>query len=229
MGGVPDEGNGAGFACAGSAGPADDDTVRGAGPGAEFAWASGHGGRIRTELEIALRAAMKARDTVAVSGLRSALAAIANAEAIPIPAPASASAPASALGPSSASGPASAPASASEAAPPSGTASVGGSATAGGAAPADEMSIAASGPRYIAGGTAGLGASEASRRTLTGEELARIVRAEIADRQQAAQQYQTAGHPDRATRLLNEAQAIQSALAPTQAEDRAQLPPVSAI
>jgi hypothetical protein len=221
---VPDEGNGAGFACAsGSAGPADDDTVRGAGHGAEFAWASGHGGRIRTELEIALRAAMKARDTVAISGLRSALAAIANAEAIPIPAPAPASAPASALGPSSA------PASAGEAAPPSGTASVGGSATAGGAAPANETSIAASGPRYIAGGTAGLGASEASRRTLTGEELARIVQAEIADRQQAAQQYQTAGHPDRATRLLNEAQAIQSALAPTQAEDRAQLPPVSAI
>jgi uncharacterized protein len=48
------------------------------------------GGDVRARLQMALRAAMKARDTVAVSALRSALAAIANAEAIPVPtAPAS--------------------------------------------------------------------------------------------------------------------------------------------
>ena len=40
---------------------------------------------VRSRLQAALRAAMKARDTVAVSALRSALAAIANAEAIPVP------------------------------------------------------------------------------------------------------------------------------------------------
>jgi uncharacterized protein YqeY len=40
---------------------------------------------VRERLQQALRAAMKARDTVAVSALRSVLAAIANAEAVPPP------------------------------------------------------------------------------------------------------------------------------------------------
>jgi uncharacterized protein len=40
---------------------------------------------VRSRLQAALRAAMKERDMVAVSGLRSALAAIANAEAVPLP------------------------------------------------------------------------------------------------------------------------------------------------
>jgi uncharacterized protein len=44
-----------------------------------------HSGDIRSRLQAALRAAVKARDTVAASALRSALAAIANAEAIPVP------------------------------------------------------------------------------------------------------------------------------------------------
>jgi uncharacterized protein len=44
------------------------------------------GGDVRARLQLALRAAMKARDTVAVSALRSTLAAIANAEAVPLPA-----------------------------------------------------------------------------------------------------------------------------------------------
>ena len=43
------------------------------------------GGDVRSRLQAALRAAMKARDAVAVSALRSTLAAIANAEAIPVP------------------------------------------------------------------------------------------------------------------------------------------------
>src|SRR5215468_9855921 len=43
------------------------------------------GGGVRSRLQAALRTAMKAQDTVAVSALRSALAAIANAEAIPVP------------------------------------------------------------------------------------------------------------------------------------------------
>lgn len=41
------------------------------------------GGGIRSRLSAALREAMKARDAVAVSALRSALAAISNAEAVP--------------------------------------------------------------------------------------------------------------------------------------------------
>jgi uncharacterized protein len=40
---------------------------------------------VRSRLQAALRAAMKERETVAMSGLRSALAAIANAEAVPLP------------------------------------------------------------------------------------------------------------------------------------------------
>ncbi len=41
---------------------------------------------IPDRLQVALRAALKARDTAAVSALRSALAAIGNAEALPVPA-----------------------------------------------------------------------------------------------------------------------------------------------
>lgn len=41
---------------------------------------------VRSRLRAALRSAMKERDTVAAAGLRSALAAIANAEAVPLPA-----------------------------------------------------------------------------------------------------------------------------------------------
>jgi uncharacterized protein len=41
---------------------------------------------VRARLRAALRAAMKERDTVAASGLRSALSAIANSEAVPLPA-----------------------------------------------------------------------------------------------------------------------------------------------
>jgi len=43
-------------------------------------------GSVRSRLQAALRAAMKERDTVAASALRSALAAIANAEAVSLPA-----------------------------------------------------------------------------------------------------------------------------------------------
>ena len=43
-------------------------------------------GSVRSRLQAALRAAMKERDTVAASGLRSVLSAIANAEAVSFPA-----------------------------------------------------------------------------------------------------------------------------------------------
>jgi hypothetical protein len=118
---------------------------------------------IRSALERALRAAMKAKDTVAVSALRSALAAIANAEAVPLP-----------------------------------------------AAPESEAVLAAS--RHVAGGVPGAGATDAERRRLTEEDMARVVRDEICERQAAAGQYRAAGHADRAERLLREASAIQAAL-----------------
>jgi uncharacterized protein len=43
---------------------------------------AGHGGAVRQRLDLALRQALKARDKAAVSALRSALAAISNAEAV---------------------------------------------------------------------------------------------------------------------------------------------------
>jgi hypothetical protein len=58
----------------------------------------------------------------------------------------------------------------------------------------------------------GLGAAEADRKTLTGDETAALVRNEIAERQDAARQYEDAGHQERAARLLREALVIQAAL-----------------
>jgi uncharacterized protein len=126
-----------------------------------------------SRLQLALRAAMKDRDTVAMSALRSALGAIANAEAVPLP-----------------------EASARRPAPPSENVP-------------------------IAGGVAGLGGAEIDRRVLTEEEAAAIAAAEAADRRAAARDYQAAGHPDRAGRLLREAQAIESALDITPPRDDA--------
>ncbi len=105
---------------------------------------------------------MKARDTAAVSALRSVLAAIANAEAVP--------------------------------------------------AAADGSSLAVTGDQYVAGSTAGLAATEARRRELTGEEVAEIVRAEAAERRAAARQYRAAGQAEQAERLLREAQVIEELL-----------------
>jgi uncharacterized protein YqeY len=90
---------------------------------------------IEQRLRTALRAAMRDRDTVAVRVLRSTLAALDNATAVP--------------------GPAAAPA----------------------------------GDEHVAGSAVGLGAAEAARRELTEDEAVAIVRAEIAERVTAADQY----------------------------------------
>jgi uncharacterized protein len=127
---------------------------------------------IRAGLELALRAAIKARDTVAVSALRSVLAAIANAEAVPQPG--RSTTPTSVVGAPSANG--------------------------------------AVASQHVAGGATGLGAAEADRKTLTGDETAALVRNEITERQAAARQYEDAGHQERAARLLREAWVIQAAL-----------------
>jgi len=116
---------------------------------------------IRDRLQTALRAALRARDKTAASALRSALAAIDNASAVP-------------------------------------------------AEPAPGV---ASGPHF-AGAAAGLGAGEAPRRGLTAGEAERIVRAEIAEREEAATGYERAGHADRADRLRREAAVLASAVDP---------------
>lgn len=109
----------------------------------------------RARLQDALRAALRARDTIAVSALRSAHAAIANTEAV-VP-------PAAAIGHQH---------------------------------------------RHIAGSVEGLGAAEAPRRTLSQAETSGIIDAEISERREAAEEYERAGHADRAARLRREANAL---------------------
>ena len=94
---------------------------------------------LRARLRTALSAAMKTRDRSAISGLRSALGAIHNAEAI------------------------------------------------------DTVDIKTG---AIESSAVGLGAAEARRRDLPEADIEQIVRTEIADRQQAAAEYDTLGRAD---------------------------------
>jgi uncharacterized protein YqeY len=115
---------------------------------------------IQARLQRALQAALQARDPAAVSALRSARAAIGNAEAV--------------------------------AAPPG--------------------SPALGGNRHFARAAEGLGAAEAPRRVVTGAEAQQIIGAEIAERREAADLYERAGHADRAARLRGEASALMAVL-----------------
>jgi uncharacterized protein len=54
----------------------------------------------------------------------------------------------------------------------------------------------------------GVGATEVERRELTDSEIDQVVRAEIADREAAADDYDRAGHTDRASQLRAEARAL---------------------
>jgi uncharacterized protein len=107
---------------------------------------------LRERLRGALPAAIKARDAAAVAALRSALAAVDNAEA----------------------------ADAAQAPP--------------GAVHAD-----------LAGTVAGVGAAEVARRRLSEAQVVAIVRAELAEREAAARDYERAGHRPQAERLRAEA------------------------
>jgi uncharacterized protein len=121
-------------------------------------------GDVRSRLQGALRAAMKDRDRVAVSALRSALAAIANAEAVPVP---------EAFG---------------------------------------RPTAAPVGNAHDAGTITGPAGAEVRRREVTEDEATAIAAGEAAERRAAAREYRTAGHADRAGRLLREAEVIESAL-----------------
>lgn len=147
------------------------------------------GESIPARLRAALRDAMRAKDTAAVSGLRSALAAIANAEAVPPP-------DRTPIDKRSFSS--------SSRIPDSQNITDSSSFT-------DSTHISRS--TRIAGGVAGVGSAETARRVLSDAETARIVHDEITEREAAADGYDASGHPDRAARLRLEAQALRAAIA----------------
>jgi uncharacterized protein len=119
---------------------------------------TGTGGRsVRDKLGQALRQALRDRDPTATAAIRSALAAIDNAEAV-----------------------------------------------------ADPMPVTTASSPYIAGAAPGAGAAEVARREPSGADAIAIVRAEIAQRIEAADRYGEAGRADRAARLRGEADALQA-------------------
>jgi hypothetical protein len=171
------------------------------------------GDDLTARLRRALTAALRARDMTAAAALRSALGAIGNAEAVPVP---------PAPGPSGA---------AQSGAAQSGTAQSGtdqsGTDQSGtdqsGADPSGADPSAASAARarpagrgspHVAGAVAGLGAAEAERRRLSPPQVAAIVQAEIDERLAAAAEYERAGRADRAARLAAEARALAAAAGP---------------
>jgi uncharacterized protein YqeY len=58
----------------------------------------------------------------------------------------------------------------------------------------------------------GVGAAEVARRVLTEAEVERIVRAEVAEREAAARDYDQAGRPEHAEQLRAEAEALSAHL-----------------
>jgi uncharacterized protein YqeY len=171
------------------------------------------GAGLQSRLRRELAAALRARDQVAVAALRTALSALANAEAVPAPAIPRGSVPAAGAAsrnaaPGSPAPGSPAPGSPAPGSPAPGSAAPGspvpGSAAAGSAAPG--------GDPHIAGAAAGLGAAEAARRHIGEAEADRIVRAEIRERLAAAEQYARAGHADRAGRLRREAAVLAAAV-----------------
>ena len=71
----------------------------------------------------------------------------------------------------------------------------------------------ASGSIHFAGAAAGLRAAEAERRHLTEADVAAIVRAEAAEREAAASQYERTGHDEQAAGLRHGTRALLDALA----------------
>ena len=67
---------------------------------------------------------------------------------------------------------------------------------------------------HFAGAAAGLGAAEVPRRGLSEGEIEEIVRAEAAERRDAAHRYERSGRVDHADRLRREASVLESAVDP---------------
>ena len=131
---------------------------------------------------------MRARDRLAVAALRSALAAIDNAEA--------ADPPRAPPGPR----------------PPEPAGTGVGHADAAGPGVGAPGAGAVDGHPTLAGTVAGLGATEVERRRLSQAQMEEIVRAEVADREAAAVDYERAGQLDHAERLRGEAEVLASYL-----------------
>lgn len=112
---------------------------------------------MRRRMRDALVAAMKERDRVAITVLRSTLAAIDNAEA------------------------------------------------------ADATAVE-SGSSAIESSPIGIGVADVERRTLSDEDIAQIVRSEVAEREAAALDYDRAGRPERAEALRAEARVLSTHL-----------------
>jgi len=154
---------------------------------------------IRSRLRRALPAAIKARDLPAVAALRSALAAIDNAEAVDItrtPSPMKAP-PAS-----------SRTATAADSGVPPGGRVAGEPPDPGPDRDSGRVPGAGPDPSPVAGALVGVGAGEMERRRLTGEEMEAIVRGEVVDRRAAARSYEDAGEAGRAQRLREEADVL---------------------
>jgi uncharacterized protein YqeY len=81
---------------------------------------------------------------------------------------------------------------------------------AGAVTPADDSVAPTDGP--IAGAVAGLGAAEATRRSLSDEDIRALVWAEVTDREEAAAGYDQAGRDDHAQQLRDEAAALRRVL-----------------
>ena len=120
-----------------------------------------HPGGLRERLARALRDALRARDVETALSIRTAMAAIDNAEAV-----------------------------AADSLPP----------------------VATAGSTHIAGAAAGVGASEVARRALSEEEVTAIVRAEIAELVEAADQCAKAGSAARSARLHTHAEVLRTVL-----------------
>jgi uncharacterized protein len=168
---------------------------------------------LRERLGRALPAAMKARDRVAVAALRSALAAIANAEAVDPSRP-----PPQAAPPPDSTGPVPEPPNPRAGHPEPATSGTGHPEPAGsGPGPRDPRTgppepAGSGGDPPFAGTVAGVGATEMERRSLTGEQVEEVVRAEIAERETAAAEYERAGQLQHAERLRGEAKVLTSHL-----------------
>jgi uncharacterized protein YqeY len=115
---------------------------------------------VRERLSLALRDALRRRDAAAIAVLRTALAAIANAEAVS----------------------------------------------------ADALPATVPNSQHVAGAATGLGAADVPRRELSEAKVTRIVRTEVTEREQAADQYAAAGQAERAARLRAEAGTLLAVL-----------------